>query len=292
MPSDDDDERRRLVSVPLVAPGACYASYCYFVLQALLVATLISSAVGKSVAFSEPLDYVIHFTNWSWTFQIIFYTVTLVSYVPACVDCATVFVAFAFLPLVATVTSVAVLVWILLGTDDEGFLSMVFENIHPGYVMIGNDLVHVLPLMFILIWALARAPLVYYALYWLFTSTPARTNDRCRFVLVLWQAWSFFLLVAIYFATLAAIGTTVNDVYGTELNVGAGLGVAAAVSLLIVGSTLFLCARNYGVCRRRSLRAEVELRRRVITTDFEDELVRRWQASVAVAATRPQPRSR
>jgi len=253
--------------------GRWHASYCYFVLEALLVALLIGSAVGKSVEFSEPLDYVLHYTNWSWTFQIVFYATLLISFAPQCVPCAGYVVAFTFFPLLATVSAVAVLVWIMLGTDDAGFLEMIFENIHPGYVMIGNDWVHVWPIIFLLIWALARYPLVYYGLNWLFTHETVRSNDRCLVAVLVWQIFAFLLPVGVYFVVLYALGTNPNEVYGTELNVGGGLVIASFVSLVVVGSLLFLCGRSYGMCRRRSPGDAALMRRRVTTTEFEDELL-------------------
>jgi len=279
------------VLIPYTNGNNCYASYCFFVLQALLVATMISSAVGKSVAFSEPLDYVIHITNWSWTVQIVFYTITLIGYVPACVPCAGYIVACLFLPMVSMIVSVAVLVWIMLGTDDENFIQMIFEKIHPGYVMIGNDLVHVLPLLFVVLWAMARIELVFYSLNMLFTHDIVRSNDRCMFLVIVYEIWGYLPLVGIYFCVLTALGTTVNEVYGPDLPVGSGIAISAAVSFVVVGTILVLCGRNYGACRRRTFAEQLQLQRRAITTDFEDELNAQWQMSSLQQVSTQMPRS-
>lgn len=249
-----------------------HATYCFFVLQALVVATLIGTAITKSVAFSAPLDYVAHFTNWSWTLQIVFYALTLTAAAPVCVPFAACVVAWLFLPLVAIVANVVVLVWLVLSVDDSNFLTDFFAQIRPGFVMIGNDWFHLIPAGLLLLYAIAWSALVYYSLYRFFAAPLVRDHERCRFVAVAYQIWGFFALVAIYFAVLAALGTNVNEVYGTELNVGAGLGIAAAVALVVNGSVLFVLARCHGLCTRRSPRQEALLRHRVTSTAYEDYL--------------------
>ena len=48
------------------------------------------------------------------------------------------------------------------------------------------------------------------------------------------------------------------------------LGVSALVARTVNGSILFVLARCYGLCRRRSLRDEALLRHRVTSTEYED----------------------
>ncbi len=249
-----------------------HATYCYFLLQVLLVVVLIGTAIAKSVTFSEPLDYVVHITNWSWTLQIIFYILTLTAAAQPCVPFATVVVVVLLLPLTALVATVVIMVWILLGTDGNGFIVGIFTKIRPGFVMIGNDWFHLLPAGFLLLYYLVWGSLVYYALNWAFTRRLVRENDRCMFALVIYEIWGFLLIVAIYFGVLAALGTNVNEVYGTDLNIGAGIGVALLVALVVNGSILFLLARCYGVCVHRSAAQEALLRRRVTSSLYEDIL--------------------
>src|SRR5690349_17523236 len=52
-------------------------AYFYFLLQALWVLGLTAAAIAK-IATDGFHSYVSHFTNWSWTLQIVFYGATLI----------------------------------------------------------------------------------------------------------------------------------------------------------------------------------------------------------------------
>ena len=77
-----------------------------FVAQLLFVLLVAGTALAKLVEFGGH-SYVEHFTNWSWTAQILFYAGTLPAGVsPGGSRFAGAIVALAWLPLVGIVTSV------------------------------------------------------------------------------------------------------------------------------------------------------------------------------------------
>jgi len=131
---------------------------------------MLSFAVAKTWRFGV-VSYVSHFTNWSWTLQILFfYGTALAPFVSTgfiAPDSAAgawtrTVIVLGLWPLIGIVFSVMYAVSYLLGTGSH-FLSDIFVKYPPEIVFIGNDLVHFWPIVTLLIFFIVYNKLVAFA---------------------------------------------------------------------------------------------------------------------------------
>lgn len=243
----------------------------YFLAQTLYLLLISGGAVAKAVEFGW-VGYVQHFTNWSWTLQIAFYALTLpfVAYP----SWAASVVAVAFLPLVTVILTVWLGSSILL-LRDGNFLKGVLGKWPAGVVVVGNDVLHVLPVIVILLFSWIMGRLVFYGLRSclagiLHGPTP-QSAQRPIYLLaaVMWQVWGGALAVV----GLYRIFFDPNTVYDTDLPETQALGLVLLVGFVVGGGAICVLSVFYGLLRpfpkgnRRAWAAVQD--RRVLLTDFE-----------------------
>lgn len=217
---DRAERRRRLLLASFLA-----------LVQLSLVFFMFTVALAKIIEHGI-YPYICHFTNWSWTLQLLFYTLTLPApfvllgflsthNVFARLSQTTLFIGF--FPLHGIVWTVMMAVTVLLGTKSP-FLTDIFNIYPPEIVIIGNDLFHSYPVLVLLIYTIAYRRLLFYAINRVI-ARKAILDDPWRFgTLLFYQA---------YFGagTALAVYTVIFDprrVYRTELPVLGGVFVAFA----------------------------------------------------------------
>lgn len=228
-------------------------------MQLLLALTIHYLSLAKISMYGVP-GFVKHFTNWAWQLQGWYYLLSVTVFRPppasptACcfnVRCAGNVAFWLFFPVNQIVWFVFAAVVLLLATDAE-FITDLFASIAPGVVIIGNDVFHTYPVLFIVVYAGLFRRLLWYGLNrWL---APARERGCCLLGLAIaYQVTGGALLFAgAYFAVLAAAyhGTTVNAVYGTDISVLLGLLLYVAVGLVVNGVPLLMLSTCHGVLDR------------------------------------------
>jgi hypothetical protein len=202
------------------------------IVQLVVALILLLAALGKVVEFGLH-GHVTHFTNWSWTFQTLFYFGTLAAplLVAGLADphssigtLTQLLIVLFFFPLHGIVWVVVIVVQVLLGTDAD-FLADLLTELPPTLVMLGNDVFHFWPVIFVLLFALGYGKLIAFAFndtlnrYGVLRS-PVRTT-----IFVLYQAYAGTgIAVAMY-----SVVFNPQQVYRTDIHVLIGVGVAALV---------------------------------------------------------------
>lgn len=200
-----------------------------FGLQFFVFLLLASFAVGKIIEFGF-YAYIQHFTNWSWSLQIFFYFATLA--VPflqvgllradgALGRFSTVIVVSLFFLLNGIVWVVVVVVSVLLGTNSP-FLTDVFEKLPPTIVMLGNDVFHFWPLIFILVFYIFYYRYLFFAMNRALNATAVLRSPVRTTIFIVYQAY-----FATGFALLAySLLFDPHEVYKTDVWTGGGILVA------------------------------------------------------------------
>jgi len=184
-------------------------------------------------------NYVIHWTNWSWTYIIIFFaSITGFHVSPgprsSCcnVECASLVVAWAFFPLNAIVWFVFVAVQIML-LQDSTFITDLFATIMPGIVMVANDVYHAVPVGTLLLFVAIFPALICLGVNRVCT-TYERGTPKYNALCIGYALWSLFIgtwaLFTVYLLVLAALETTIQNVYSPSLQYW-----QPYVGLLVVG---------------------------------------------------------
>ncbi len=217
--------RRRTLLAILLASG-----------QLTLAFFMFSVALGKLIEHGV-YAYVCHFTNWSWTFQMVFYFFTLPApfvllglISPAnCLAQLSQFILFiGFFPLHGIVWTVMSAVTVLLGTRSP-FLRNIFAIYPAEIVIIGNDLFHTYPVLIILIYTIVYHKLLFYALN-RFIARRSILDSAARIsLLIFYQSY-------IGAGAALAVYTIIFDprvVYSTELPVVAGIAIAFATMTVV-----------------------------------------------------------
>jgi len=203
--------------------------------QLFLFAMLFFAMVGKIFEFGMRA-HIQHFTNWSWTFQTLFYFLTLgapfiqVGLVreDSPLGRFTQFIlAVFFFPLSGIVFVVVVVVSVLLGTNSP-FLTDIFSRMPPTIVMLGNDVFHFWPVVFILVYYIAYRRIIHFSLNRAMTYTGVLTSAVRTTVFIIWEAF-FASGLAIF---IYSIIFDPHEVYKTDVWTVSGC-VVALVTLTI-----------------------------------------------------------
>jgi hypothetical protein len=212
-------------------------------LLAITLATLqITWATWMAIAAIAKLseygfgEYVKHYTNWSWTLQVLFYYSTLgvpfllgglMDIDSAAGDLTLLLVGIAFLPLHGIVWSVLALVSVMLATKAELFLD-VLEEVAPTLVMLGDSIYHFWPVLAILIYYIAYRRVINVALNRVIVRQQLYRSSFRLLLFILYQAFGGSLFsVAVY-----TLIFDVQEVYKTDVPFAAGV----AVVLLTLGA--------------------------------------------------------
>jgi len=221
-----------------------------FVAQLVWTLFLLGAAVAKIFEFGA-FQYTRHYTNWSWTLQMLFFAATLgapfvqLGFAPprsGLGQWTTTILVLAFFPLLGVVTTVALLVWVLLGTNSP-FITDIFERVPPQIVILGNDLYHMIPVFSLLVFLLVYKKLIYFAV-----NRAAADSNMARSVarLTTFIAYESLLGAGISLAIYALIFDA-QEVYETQLSVGAGIVLGFFSILASSGVPFLIVAALVGV---------------------------------------------
>jgi hypothetical protein len=248
------------------------SAWCLFVGQALLVLIMEVLFIAKAAEFGLG-ETLAHVSNWAWQAAALFYALLLPAIDERALPFVNVVVVVGWLPLATIIAYVAVVVAALL-LESPAFIVELFGVYDAGDVIVGNEVLHFVPLLVFAAVSTARRALIFNALYRAFTS-PALRADGLSFVgLVLYEVWfgagAFFLVYILY---LAATGSSPMQVYEeSAIEYGRGSMLFLLVAALVAGSFLLACTHCAGVCTRRTADEEALFVRRIYETDFEREL--------------------
>lgn len=226
-----------------------------FVVHFTWTIVLLSGAIGKLVNHGF-LNYVRHYTNWSWTLQLLFWGGTLAApFVQSGIvrpnsplgSFTRTVIVLGLFPLFGVVTTVMTLVFVLLGTMSD-FITDIFQVMAPQIVIIGNDLFHMIPFVTLLLFWLFYHKLVFYSL----NQVAARYNvasDALR--LTLWIAYEGFFGAAISLAFYSLLFDA-RQVYETEIPFVTGAALAVFIILFSSGLSFLIVAALVGVVSDRA----------------------------------------
>ena len=218
----EDDYWRRVVLAALS-----------FAAQAIYFFLMAAAAIAKIFEFGVH-PYIMHYTNWSWTFQLLFYGTTLAATFvqqgfvhphSALGSFTRTIIVLAFFPLLGVVVVVATLVWVLLGTNSP-FITDIFDRVPAQIVIIGNDVFHVIPVLAIVIYFVVLRKIILYSL----NSVAAEyglTRNPCQ--LLTFLAYEGFFGTALSLGSYALIFDA-QEVYQTEIETFYGI-ILSAVTL-------------------------------------------------------------
>ncbi len=205
-----------------------------------VVALMFAAAIGKIVEFGT-LEYIQHFTNWTWSLLSFFFLFTLPVHLFVAngvvdwkLDALAGFVALTFVPMWGIVCTVWLLVVFMLlsGSELLDALSMV---VPISVIVLGNEVFHFMIVLMTLTLAIVIQRFLYYAYNWLFSHRVVHRNRRVFWALVLYQVLIGPAIPLLLY--LAAFDPQV--VYMTTMNLIAG-GALALGALLISTSPFYL----------------------------------------------------
>lgn len=212
----------------------------YTLLEFAFVALMIAAAVVKTAEFGL-LEYWQHFTNWSYTLQIVFYVGMLP--VPlmlayevedATLDALAGFAAVTFVPLWGIVTTVLLLVIAMLIVGSQ--LLEAFVGVVPvSDIVLGNEVFHFFTVFRLLTWAVINQRFVYYSLNQLFSHKIVHESKRVFVGLLAYQ-----MLIGPSIPLLVYMSVfDWQTVYQTTTSFAVGL-LGVLVSLLVATSPMLL----------------------------------------------------
>lgn len=226
-----------------------------FVAHATWTIVLLSGAIGKIINHGF-FNYFRHYTNWSWTFQLLFFAATLpapfvqtglVRAHGALGSLTRTVIVLGLFPLFGVVTTVMALVFVLLGTMSD-FITDIFQVMAPQIVIIGNDLFHMIPFVALLLFWLFYYKLVFYSL----NHVAARygvARDAVR--LTLWIAYEGFFGAAVSLAFYSLLFDA-REVYETDIPFITGAALAVFIILFSSGLSFLIVAALVGVVSERA----------------------------------------
>lgn len=212
----------------------------YTLLEFAFVSLMIAAAIVKTADFGL-LEYWQHFTNWSYTLQIIFYLVMLpvplmIAYEveDSTLDVLAGFAAVTFVPLWGIVTTVLILVLAMLVVGSQ--LLEAFVGVVPvSDIVLGNEVFHFFTVFRLLTWATVNQRFVYYSLNQLFSHEIVHNSRRIFIGLLVYQ-----MLIGPSIPLLVYMSVfDWQTVYQTTTNFLVGMA-GVFVSLLIATSPMLL----------------------------------------------------
>lgn len=203
--------------------------------QTALFAVFLYTIVGK-IWNDGWMPFCMHMTNWSWTLQTLFYGATLAApFVQQGLiadDSAlglftqAIIVLF-FFPLNGIVFVVVIVISVIIADDSE-FVTALLNDWPPGLVLIGNDVFHFWPLIFVILFYIIYQQLIFYALN--------RVLNRFGIIASGWRLTLFILFEAYFLSgaafTIYSLIFNPHVVYKTTIPTVDGI-VVTAVTLTI-----------------------------------------------------------
>lgn len=209
-------------------------------LQAILVGLMFAATIGKIIEFGF-LEYVQHFTNWSWSLQTAFYFFTLPSYLIVALEVddwklhwQARFIAITFLPLWGIVSTVLLLVilMLLVGSDMLDSLIMV---VPISVIVLGNEVFHFFTVLLLATWAVANQRMLYYALNQLFSHRKVHQTRKIYWALILYETIIGSSIPLLFYVSIF----DPHVVYQTEISFFLGT-LAAFAALALATSPIYL----------------------------------------------------
>lgn len=215
-------------------------------IQFAVVSLMIGAAVMKIVEFGV-LDYVQHYTNWSWTLQTLFYLGTLPAPLIVALeiddwrlDVMAGFIAVTFVPLWGIVSAVLLLVILMLISGSR--LLETFATVIPiSDIVLGNEVFHFFTVLLLLTWAVVNHRRVYYSLNQLFAHPTVRQNRSVFVALVLYQMFLGAIITQLFYASIF----DPHAVYDTDIDTVLGVLCGLASLTLATSPLLFFLFAFY-----------------------------------------------
>lgn len=217
------------------------------------------TAIGKLIEFPD-IDYIRHYTNWSFTFQTLFEMAIVgaafvqVGWIRHDSTLAffyqLVFGLFYF-PVLGIVITVRVLVWLLLASGAT-FLAKFMEKMAPAYVMLGDDAFHYTPVIELFVVGLVYRKMILYSLNTIVAHSRMLDSPARLAVFIFYQAFG------LTFATLILFRLFFNPhvIYSTTLPDSLGFLVIFLTLALTVLLLILFVLWLLGVARRRAYSVE------------------------------------
>lgn len=211
-------------------------------IKATLVAAMVAAAVYK-IWTDGVLEYVQHYTNWSWTLQILYYLGTLPGPLVVALELdgwplrlVSRFNALFFVPLWGILSSVLIMVAVMLLTGAE-FLEHFALVIPLPFLVLGNEIFHFLVLLFFIADTIVDYRIKYWSLNDLFAEPAVHRNPALYWALVAYETVLASLTTMLWYLVFF----DPQQVYSSTLNllVG-GVVVLATLGLSTLPLYLFL----------------------------------------------------
>jgi len=183
--------------------------------------------IGKLVS-DGTTGYLIHFTNWSWTLQALFFTFDLIFLLNKN-GSLTFYLVSIFFWLVNGVTwSVFWLIFIVLGNNPDLLIDVSDRGTGThslGFILDMDRVFHVLPAVMILFYIFLRRDKIAFTVF--FFMNPSQSTFITAFVYGLVNMLAPIALALAYFST-----NDVEEVYGLTISIAYVIGVALVVLIL------------------------------------------------------------
>ena len=179
-----------------------YISYIFKFIVVCITIVFILGEFGKAY-ISGVEDFFTYFTNWSWSVQVLFYSLVLVGFIIN--DVWNFIVFMLFLPVLGITFYVYIILQVIVTTRPR--LLEDLEEIDPAIVELGNELYHPLPVIIILLFLLA----FHEGITMVYAEFMTRNGRIIRAINALWQIFFPSLLCLIY-----SIFHNPIDVYGVR----------------------------------------------------------------------------
>jgi len=198
--------------------------YVWLLVFQLLWIVFTVAAATEKIEHNTFHDYIRHFTNWSWSLQILFYALTWLGFLwPDFLY--SVIVIFFFITW-GTIWVVAILVQCLILTDSN-FIMQYVRQYSAGLVIFGNDLYHLFPVVVILIFAFVLKQEIHNAFRWAYADI---REPGWLIALGVLQIFSPIILLLLYISIFDPM-----KVYNAKISPGQGAFVALATLIFFSG---------------------------------------------------------
>lgn len=215
-----------------------------------LVFTVVFFVFFLAIAISKCVmsgcgSYWSHYTNWSWTAQLVFYGFVSVVQTGWLLlsdkstkrifwATAVAGVTLCYVPIVVTLVAIFVAVWYLFWNDPAFVADLLSKNYTTGEIVVGNSLYHDVPIFAILLFSLAQRTFLLRVFCAVCSSLRKTTKSAMRWVFATWVVLVLVFFVPYAYALTYASFNNANSVYDTNLTAGATF-LASAIVFTIIG---------------------------------------------------------
>lgn len=210
----------------------------------LVLVLIYVSAILARVANGDFESFFQQFTNWSWIFQTLFYTLTLpVPFIQQGLIIegsllgrfTRTVVLLLFFPLVGVVFTVVIVISIIFA-DDESFLNGLLRHMPASRLVLGNDLLHVWPIVFVLLFYILYHRYIFYVLNYTLNRHNVLSSGFRTTVFIFYESYGagFFLMIYSFIHDPHVVYRTEIPTLDGILVVLVALTVTVLISLMII----------------------------------------------------------